>query len=315
MFSEINPLIPCYHVVSDEKLPHVRFLYDYKNVNQFIRDIEWLASHFNPISMKDLLEHLRHGKKIGKRSIIITFDDGYRETYSVIAPILYRKGLPAIFFICSDLIDNKKLYYRNKASLLVEFIIRKERVVQEISSSLKHLQNLSTEQIIDYILGIRYRGQCDLDDMAEKVGLDFSDFMKTQQPYLTKTQIFSMIKMGFYFGGHSRDHADYRELDLIEQIDQTLESVDFARNNFDLEYSLFAFPFGDKDIGLEFFKSIECHVDLTFGTHGILKDVVPWNAQRIYFESGMLSASRIYKKQLIRKIYYRTKGKGTIKRK
>ena len=75
--SEINPLIAYYHVVSNEKLPHIRHLYSYKNVSQFLNDIDYLGRKFNPIDLSDLLDFAKKGKKLKKRSVFITFDDGY----------------------------------------------------------------------------------------------------------------------------------------------------------------------------------------------------------------------------------------------
>ena len=314
IFSDINPLVPCYHVVSDDILPYVRHLYQYKNVNQFIKDMDFFARHFSPISLDDLMDYFKQGKEISKRSIIFTFDDGYKECYSVIAPILYKKGIPAIFFVCSDLVDNRKMHYRNKASLLVDLIIKDETKVKILKSAIDYFAKMSTNEIVNHILTIGYKDQNGLDYMAEKIGLDFLEFLNYHQPYLTKLQIASMIKMGFYFGSHSKDHANYEDLTLKEQLDQTVESTEFIKENFGLKYSIFAFPFGDKNISLKFFNSISKHIDLTFGLNGILKDVAPFNVQRILFDNVKVSAKRIYRKQLIRKFFYKIKGKNILKR-
>ena len=61
-------------------------------------------------------------KQLSQGKVFLSFDDGLREVYTIIAPILKERGLPATFFITTDFIDNKKLFYRNKASLLIEAI-------------------------------------------------------------------------------------------------------------------------------------------------------------------------------------------------
>lgn len=48
----------------------------------------------------ELAERLRTGT-LKRRSIAITFDDGYPDNYSVASPLLTRYGLPATFFIIS----------------------------------------------------------------------------------------------------------------------------------------------------------------------------------------------------------------------
>lgn len=43
-----------------------------------------------------------------------------RQCYDVILPILEAKGIPATFFINSGFIDNKDLFFRFKASFLID---------------------------------------------------------------------------------------------------------------------------------------------------------------------------------------------------
>ena len=44
-------LLPLYHLVSNDRVPHVINLFEYKNVNQFEEDLDFLQSHYTPVSL------------------------------------------------------------------------------------------------------------------------------------------------------------------------------------------------------------------------------------------------------------------------
>ena len=156
-FSYLAPLIPYYHLVSNERIIHVCHLHSYKNEMQLIDDVEFLCSRYQPLSFDDLIDHVRHGKKLKNGSFLFTFDDGYSQMYSVVAPILTKKGIPAVFFLNTDFIDNKGLCYLNKASIIIEFIISNENYFYNIRKNLHPFLNVPFHEVPKRILSIRYK--------------------------------------------------------------------------------------------------------------------------------------------------------------
>ena len=116
-------LAPFYHAVSDIPMPHIRHLYRVKTVAEFERDLDFLLKHYTPIDFHELPNLLQHKPRSGKPPMLLSFDDGLREFYDPIAPILLRKGIPAICFLNSGFLDNKDLFFRYKASLLIDFLL------------------------------------------------------------------------------------------------------------------------------------------------------------------------------------------------
>lgn len=300
--SGVTPLIPYYHTVSNERLAHICHLHPYKNERQFLDDVDYLGRRYQPVSLGDLLDSVKRGKKLKKGSFILTFDDGYSQVYSVVAPILYRKGIPAICFLTSDFIDNRSLSYRNKASIIVDLLLR-ERVDRSLNAhAVLNRLGVSADQLPSRILALKYQEASVLDEVARSMGADFQGYLSTEQPYLTTDQIKKLIAMGFSIGAHSIDHPFFQDLPMEDQLRQTTGSLRFVRDRFGLTYSLFAFPYSDLFISEEYFRRIEDVVDLTFGTCGIKKDPVAWNLQRINFESALRGAPDIIARQLVKKI-------------
>src|SRR5690348_781204 len=116
--SGVNPLVVYYHIVSDEEVPHVSRLYSFRNVREFTRDLEVFLRFFRAISLQDLLSNLEGKNVLPRNSFLLTFDDGLKECYEVIAPILKKKGIPAVFFLCKAFVDNKAMAYDHKKCLL-----------------------------------------------------------------------------------------------------------------------------------------------------------------------------------------------------
>ena len=147
----------------------------------------------------------------------------------------------------------------------------------------------------------------DIDAIADKVEIDFRSYLSVNKPYLTFNQIYEMINEGFYFGGHGKNHLPYQKMKLDEMIEDTNYSIKFIKNNFDLKYFAFAFPFGDINIPQKYFDYFYSKklVDLTFGTNGFRNDIGLSNFQRIIFDRSGVPSKVIINDAMIKKLLRR----------
>jgi peptidoglycan/xylan/chitin deacetylase (PgdA/CDA1 family) len=60
---------------------------------------------YRVIRLDDLFEFLKRKRPLPPKSVVITFDDGWRSMYDIAYPILKRYGYPATLFISTDLIQ------------------------------------------------------------------------------------------------------------------------------------------------------------------------------------------------------------------
>ncbi|MCL2246335.1 MAG: polysaccharide deacetylase family protein, partial [Lentimicrobiaceae bacterium] len=161
-------LLPFYHTVAELQLPHIQHLYRMKTVKEFLEDLDFLLKHFEPISA-EMLYHFHVNKMVPQKPVFhLTFDDGLKEIYEIVAPILLQKGIPATFFVNSGFVDNKALFYRYHASLAVEELIQK--------GALTH--GLKTE-----ILACSYKDKESLFQYFSQQQVDA--FLSNEKPYLT----------------------------------------------------------------------------------------------------------------------------------
>jgi len=309
--SNQNFILPFYHAVSDSEMPHIRHLYPVKGIKAFESDLDDLLKHFKPIDYLEFRTLKAKGEEPAKPSFLLSFDDGLSEFHNVIAPILLRKGIPAICFLNSAFIDNKDLFFRYKASLLIHQCAKYPELYKKLFSKF----GKEYEEPHD-LLNINYKNKTILDEMAGHIGFSFDEFLKRDKPYLDSEQIHTLINKGFHFGAHSIDHPNYQFIDESEQLRQTVESVENICNRFKLKYKAFSFPFTDHNVSLSFFKQLKevGIVENTFGCAGQKRDDIDNNFQRIPFELNKLTGKQILKSELLYAIVKETLGKNRITR-
>jgi peptidoglycan/xylan/chitin deacetylase (PgdA/CDA1 family) len=308
-------ILPYYHLVGNAEVPHIGHLYKFKSVRQFIEDIEFLLGNYEPMSLTEVIQNIRKGVSQHYNCFLLSFDDGLREIYDIISPILLEKGVPATFFLNSAFIDNRELCFEHKASILARRI---EMGIspgenQQIRRILAE-GNILRSNVTEVLLKVDYLQHSILDRIGEMLWIDFDDYLRRNQPYLTSDQIRELIKKGFTVGGHSIDHPVYASLSLEDQAFQTIESVKFIRKQFSLEYGAFAFPHTDTCISLEFFKRIrESNViDISFGNMGMLRDITPNHIERFSMERPMLPAKEVIAWHYVRSVFKKVTGENPI---
>lgn len=74
----------------------------------FERHLRWLARvRYRVLGLGDVVDRLARGAPFPRRSAVITFDDGYEETYTVAWPLLKRFGVPATVFVATEEVGRK----------------------------------------------------------------------------------------------------------------------------------------------------------------------------------------------------------------
>jgi peptidoglycan/xylan/chitin deacetylase (PgdA/CDA1 family) len=72
----------------------------------FAQQMRWLRSHgYQTITQRQLFDALMCGRALPRKPILITFDDGYRDTYRKASPVLARLGMRATAYVISGRIS------------------------------------------------------------------------------------------------------------------------------------------------------------------------------------------------------------------
>jgi peptidoglycan/xylan/chitin deacetylase (PgdA/CDA1 family) len=307
-----RPLIlPYYHMVSDETVPHVRPLYRYKNIAQFKHDLEFFLAHFRSVGLDDLLKHLLENRPLPQRGFLLSFDDGFREMAEIVAPILKAKGVSATFFLNSAFVDNRELGLHQKAALLIGRLAEiSSAALEEKIKRLFHGKGIVGDEVVSMLKLMRYADRAVLDEAAALCDLRFDEFLQQQKPYLTSGQIRGLLRDGFTIGGHSLDHPFYGDLTLEEQLRQTRESVNILQDKFGAQQRAFAFPHSDAGVSRTFFERSfsDGTLQISFGTGGLLRDAWTGHFQRFSMEKAKLPPATMVARQYARRFLRRVAG-------
>ena len=94
-FSYYPPILG-YHRVGRFQGDHVPTI----SVETFEHQLTFLArSRYRVVGLEEIVSCLSRRQSIPRRSVVITFDDGYEETHEVAWPLLKRFGFPATVFV------------------------------------------------------------------------------------------------------------------------------------------------------------------------------------------------------------------------
>ena len=79
------------------------------DAGQFDWMMRFVSRNFNVLCFGDAVDRLRRGD-LPAAAACVTFDDGYRDNYTVALPILQRHGLSATFFIATGFLDGGRMW-------------------------------------------------------------------------------------------------------------------------------------------------------------------------------------------------------------
>jgi peptidoglycan/xylan/chitin deacetylase (PgdA/CDA1 family) len=112
----------------------------------------WLAANdYTTVTLQDLLYHLNLGWPLPENAIVLTFDDGYTDSYENAFPILKKYGFVGTFFIITD-----RVTFGEAAYATWEQIIEMHRAGMDIQSHTRthpDLRGVSAEELLWQILG------------------------------------------------------------------------------------------------------------------------------------------------------------------
>ena len=85
--------------------------------NHFQAQLEYLKKNFDVVPMSALADGITRRRM--KKSIAITFDDGFKDNYTNAAPLLDWLEIPATFYVATTAVQNRSLYWWDALQQLI----------------------------------------------------------------------------------------------------------------------------------------------------------------------------------------------------
>ena len=224
----------------------------------FESQLKIFSSNFNVLTVQDAGRLIKDGN-LPPRSICLTFDDGYKDNYTVALPLLTKYGLKGTFFIASGFLNGGVMWN----DMITEIIRHTSKYSLELSDlGLEKYVMRSEKEKLDttrgIITNIKYfpmdRRISIIEQLKERLGtIDNIEMM------MSENDVIKMHKSGMEIGGHTVNHPILSNLSS----DETLIEIEDNKKNLEkllgISLNTFAYPNGKpiRDYGLKDIKILK----------------------------------------------------------
>ena len=302
MKSEVTVVM--YHYVRDLKnsrYPNIKGL----DIEKFKKQIKFFKENYNFVKIEDLIEYYKNPKEkeLPEKAILLTFDDGYKDHYTYVLPILLENNIQGSFYIPTKCFQDKKVLDVNKIHFILESCIgEEERILKEIEEYLEKNKDsrislsyndyfkeyavdsrfdkkevIFIKRMLQVVLPEDYRKKL-VDILFKKYVCTIGDKIISERAfweelYLTPEQIQMMEKVGMHIGFHSHDHVWLNSLSKEEQEFQIKSSIDYFKEiGIKTEKMTLSYPYGGyNEESVELIKKYE--IPLAFTTKVAIADL------------------------------------------
>jgi peptidoglycan/xylan/chitin deacetylase (PgdA/CDA1 family) len=220
-----DALVLVYHaILSEPKGEPFRY---HHTVAEFEAHLDWLASRYIPAGLGDFARWLRGDWQPRKPLVLVTFDDGYLNNATNAAPVLSRKGFPAVFFVASEYIGREEILWPDMVFAHVMALINpsvddpdgRPRAVPESLETRQPLA-LSIVEMCKNCNDAKRREY--LTYLTEEVRVDPLRDAEAQR-FMSWDDVRALSSAGFEIGSHTATHpilsnvsAEQLRLELVE---------------------------------------------------------------------------------------------------
>lgn len=254
-----------YHYVRDENKNNLLNSLNYLHINNFKEQIMFFKKNASIIDNSQFLDILLSKRMPKKPCIMLTFDDGYKDHFKNITPILIDNKIKGLFYLTTDIFNNKILEV-NKIQLIVNYKKNPKKLINEINLLLKKYQHpLINEKTIEnlnlkkfkwddhytkickFFLQYQIKDYCrsEIVNILFKKILNITKKKFIESMYLNLKDIHSMFKSGMTFGIHGKTHNHLNKISLQDVDKEIKGTIDFFNkykiNNNNLSCS---YPYG-----------------------------------------------------------------------
>lgn len=219
----------------------------------FARMLSWITSQFRILDPVQACEAL-FGGRLPARSAILSFDDGYRDNFTVALPILRNRSLPAVFFVASGFLAGASMFNDRVIeairrcrfdSLRLPTILSDEPLEVSLRDEVQR-----REAIARVIRAVKHLPpavrELRVNELEQAAGVE-----AVCGSMMTPEQVRSLHQVGMRVGGHTRTHPILRSLDERKAREEISGGLADLHSIIGERPSLFAYPNGRRGVDYE----------------------------------------------------------------
>jgi peptidoglycan/xylan/chitin deacetylase (PgdA/CDA1 family) len=214
----------------------------------FEREIRYLSHRYQIIALDELITSFNKFKTLPPKTAVVTFDDGYKDTYLNAYPILKKNNIPATVFLTTGHIGTGKLFWWDKVGYV---ICKTELTTLDLGElGMYHLNSAGNRlQVANLIsarlkqLPIKNRDEL-INRMVNSSGVDIPPNLG-EELILSWNEIKEMSKNGINFGSHTVSHPILTRLPLEVARKEIIDSKKDIEKELSQEVTTFCYPNGE----------------------------------------------------------------------
>ena len=193
------------------------------------------------------------GGELPPKAIVLTFDEGFKDHYNTVFPILHEAGIQGFFFPNGKSILEKKILDVNAIKFILNCAPSVESITKDLYRFLDEYRNeynLDTndeyyqkyanngrydsanvvfiKRMLQHVLDVKIRNQIVASLFSKYVTSDEESF--ADQIYMNTDELRTMINSGMYVGSHGYDHHWLSKLPKEDQERDINLSIDFLKS-------------------------------------------------------------------------------------
>jgi len=208
----------------------------------FEQHLRWISEVFNVIPLKDAVQALQK-KQLPRRSLCITFDDGYLDNAEVALPLLKTYKMPATFFCTSAFIEGGMMWNDQVIEAIRHWPKNSISVprlgITDLPLSSPSIRAVSAEKILNKL---KYIEKNKRSNIAQQL-LTKSQHEPAQQ-MMSAEQIHMLHKQQMEIGGHTHNHPILANLDKQSAVEEIQHNKRILEDIIGEKITSFAYPNG-----------------------------------------------------------------------
>ncbi len=185
---------------------------------EFRRQMQWLKDNTHLVSEQNIIECLRSKKSFTKPSALVTFDDGYRDNYTIAYPILKELGIPATFFIPTDSIGTRRVGHWDIIAWLLKKTAKPSLLVDEERFDLRrHWQEVIKRLQAKAKMGTAEENKILITHLVETCEVALPSLEEQDRELMTWNEILEVSQKNVTIGAHTHTHPCLSRLDAAAQ--------------------------------------------------------------------------------------------------
>ncbi|MDD5569624.1 MAG: polysaccharide deacetylase family protein [Bacteroidales bacterium] len=232
----------CFHRISDENSPSWPPL----KIKVFEKLLQYIIRNYNVISLQDIDNKEVFENK--KPKIILTFDDGYKDFYHNVLPLLKKYDLPAVLNIVTDCADGKNLIWTQKLNKIIEAYYFSEVPIKIDINEIRFNSLLDNGNISKIGTGI-YLALLNTEEKKRNEFINELEKNITEKVEHTGMMNWQEIKEclqnNITIGSHTKSHVNLTKINDKEKLnDEIIGSKTIIEQRINYQTGCIAFPNG-----------------------------------------------------------------------